>query len=77
MNRLFKLYSIFLLLIVAIISAPVSVMAQPGFDPGVSDGAPIDGGLSMLVVAGVIYGTNKFYNKKKKTADAEEENIEK
>jgi len=77
MNRLLTFRAIMLLLVAVIVSTPISVMAQPGFNPGVPDGAPVDGGLSMLVVAGVIYGVNKYYNKKKKNIEGEEESIEK
>ncbi len=77
MSTLLKYRSIILLFVVAIVCSPIYVMAQPGFDPGVPDGAPVDGGLSMLVVAGVVYGTNKFLNKKKKAGENKEENTEK
>lgn len=44
-------------------SAPL--MAQPGFDDEVTD-APIDGGLSILVGAGVAFGAKKIREKSKK-----------
>jgi len=56
-------------------SIPAVVMAAgPGFGGGVDDGGgacvPIDGGLSMLVVAGVSYGAKLVAkNKKKKTSE--------
>jgi len=37
--------------------------AQPGFDDDVVD-TPIDGGISLLVGAGLAYGYRKFKNKK-------------
>lgn len=43
-----------------------SVLAQlpnPGGDP---DEIPIDGGLSLLIAAGVAYGAKKAYDKRKK-----------
>lgn len=53
------------LFIVAPIAA-VLVMAQPGGGP---TPAPLDGGLSLLVIAGAGYGAKKLheYNKKKKS----------
>lgn len=42
------------------ISLPLYSIAQPGGDEDVVD-APIDGGLSMLVVAGIGYGAKKLH----------------
>jgi len=39
---------------------PLYSLAQPGGDEDVVD-APIDGGLSMLVVAGIGYGAKKLH----------------
>lgn len=49
----------------------IAMAAGPGFSGGVDDGgggacAPIDGGLSMLVVAGVSYGAKLVASSRKK-----------
>jgi hypothetical protein len=41
----------------------------PGGGGGVGAGAPIDGGLSLLIGAGASYGIKKLYKKKEKNAD--------
>jgi hypothetical protein len=47
-----------------------AAMAQPGFDDDVED-TPIDGGIGLLVGAGIAYGIKKAYNlKKEKEQDA-------
>ena len=68
---------IVLLVVVLVVCIPLGVFAQPGFDPGMTDGpggpggggggagAPIDGGLSMLAVAGVAYGVKKLDKRRK------------
>ncbi len=43
---------------------PTLVHAQPGFGDDVSD-VPVDGGLSLLVAAGVGYGAKKIRDKRK------------
>ena len=43
---------------------PLHSFAQPGFTDDVSD-VPVDGGLSLLVAAGVGYGAKKIKNRKK------------
>ncbi len=43
---------------------PLLVSAQP--DPGGDPDVPIDGGLSLLVAAGVSYVAKKGYDKRKK-----------
>ncbi len=65
-----------LLAVIVISSFPMMALAGgPGFGGGVDDGgggvcAPIDGGLSMLVVAGIGYGAKLVAsNKKKKAAE--------
>jgi hypothetical protein len=65
------------LVVIAISSFPMIAMAAgPGFGGGVNDGggvcAPIDGGLSLLVVAGVSYGAKLVAANKKKKANAED-----
>lgn len=53
---------------------PSLLLAQgdPGLDP---DPIPLDGGLSMLIAAGVAYGAKKAYDKRKgeKTAAGSDE----
>ena len=41
----------------------------PGGGGGAGAGAPIDGGLSLLIGAGASYGIKKLYKKKEKNAD--------
>jgi hypothetical protein len=59
---------------VALLCLPALVYAQgdPGPDP---DPIPFDGGLSMLIAAGVAYGAKKAYDKRKKDKAANEEKI--
>jgi hypothetical protein len=45
------------------------VMAQLG-DPGDDPDAPIDGGVSLLVAAGIGYGAKKVYEARKKRREA-------
>lgn len=54
------------LAVIAIFCLPILAHAQPGFggDEDVMD-TPIDGGLTLLVAAGVGYGAKKIKNKKK------------
>jgi len=52
----------FILLIILI---PTVIFAQPGFDDDVSD-VPVDGGLSLLVAAGIGYGAKKMRDKRQK-----------
>lgn len=58
------------LLIVFFLPVIVSAQTDPGSDPDVSaaSGVPIDGGLSLLIAAGVGLGAKKIrdYNKSKK-----------
>lgn len=53
----------------------IAMAAGPGFSGGVDDGgggacAPIDGGISMLVVAGVSYGAKLVVNARKNKSTA-------
>lgn len=64
---------------VLICSTPL-LHAQPGFGDDVNDsGAPLDGGLSVLAVAGAGYGLKKLKEarKKKNEKNAEGDAIEK
>ena len=44
------------------------VVSDPGCDP-LDPSCPIDGGLSLLIAAGIGIGAKKAYDKKKKSAD--------
>lgn len=50
------------MLIIIVSCLPSFAMAQ---DPGGCPDCPIDGGLSLLLVAGVGYGARKYWNTKK------------
>lgn len=43
-------------------------ISDPGCDPA-DPACPIDGGLSLLIAAGIGIGAKKAYDKKKKTAE--------
>lgn len=51
------------MLVLFLLSCPSLVFAQPGFGDDVDD-VPIDGGLSLLIAAGVGYGAKKLRKKK-------------
>ena len=57
------IYSV--LSIISMLALPVIAFAQgnPGVDP---DPVPLDGGLTMLIGAGIAYGAKKAYDKRKK-----------
>ena len=59
-----KITTIQLLIAIAIICLPSILHAQPGFGDDVED-VPIDGGLSLLVAAGVGYGAKKLKERRK------------
>lgn len=51
-----------------------SLLAQLPDDPGVDpDEIPLDGGLSLLIAAGVAYGAKKAYDKRKKEPKAQDD----
>ena len=52
---------------------------DPGGDPDLSpdNGVPLDGGVSLLVVAAIGYAAKKGYDKRKKTKAAQEEELNK
>jgi len=59
-----------ILAILLVILVPVILTAQPmPWDPGVGGGAPIGGGLIILVSMAIGYGTKKIYNARKKVLD--------
>jgi hypothetical protein len=51
---------------IAALIIPSLTHAQPMFDDDVND-VPVDGGLSLLVAAGVGYGAKKLRDKRKET----------
>jgi hypothetical protein len=63
------------IIIIVILLMPLFAIAQPGFGSDVNDsGAPLDGGLSVLAVAGAGYGLKKIRearNKRKKTSETD------
>lgn len=61
-----KILNIQILLMIAVLLLPALLHAQPGFEHDVIDSAPIDGGLSLLVAAGVGYGVKKLKEKRSK-----------
>ncbi len=54
----------YIILLCILFILPTFLHAQPVFDDDVND-VPIDGGLSLLVAAGVGYGAKKLKNRKK------------
>lgn len=55
--------TIFLIMIMAL---PSILFAQASGDPGPDPDAPIDGGLGVLIVAGIGYGAKKVRDNRKK-----------
>jgi hypothetical protein len=53
------------LMLLICIAIPMITLAQGPPDP--DDSVPIDGGLSLLVAAGVAYGAKRYRNRKKTT----------
>lgn len=53
--------------------APLAVWAQPD-PPGDDPGVPIDGGLSILLAAGVGYGAKKINDNRKKIKEIKQNN---
>ena len=70
MKSVFKIASI--LTVGIMLASPILALAGgPGFGGGVDDGGgtcavPLDGGLSLLAIAGVSYGARKLAKKKNK-----------
>ena len=63
-----RISTIQLVIIVALFFLPSLLHAQPGFGDDVDD-VPLDGGLSLLVAAGVGYGVKKMKSRKKNSTD--------
>jgi hypothetical protein len=61
----FKISTIQIVVLACCFLLPCLLHAQPGFGDDVDD-VPIDGGLSLLVAAGVGYGVKKVRAKRKK-----------
>lgn len=55
---------IYLIVPFVLLLVPALLHAQPGFTDDIDD-VPIDGGLSLLVAAGVGYGAKKIREKRK------------
>ncbi len=52
-----------MLVIIMILFSPYIVIAQPTFEDDAEDtAAPIDGGISLVVAAGIGYGLKRAYN---------------
>jgi hypothetical protein len=62
-----KISTMQIIVMLAVLCLPTLLHAEPGFPDDV-DEVPIDGGLSLLVAAGVGYGIKKVkkYNSRKK-----------
>ena len=60
-----KISVLAILVVVLIIFLPSLIHAQPVFDDDVND-VPIDGGLSLLIAAGIGYGAKKMRDKRNK-----------
>lgn len=60
-----KISTIQFLMLLFLFLVPSLLHAQPGFGDDVDD-VPLDGGLSLLVAAGVGYGVKKVKEKRKK-----------
>ncbi len=59
-----------ILFVIVVIAVPSFVIAQPPIDPEVED-VPFDGGVSLLIAAGIGYGLKKVHDKKKAEKDSE------
>jgi hypothetical protein len=61
--------------IVFMCAAPIATYAQldggTEFDPPNENDLPIDGGVSLLLVAGIGYGAKKLYDKRKGGAESD------
>lgn len=58
-----RISTIQIAVLIALFLVPSLLHAQPGFGDDVDD-VPLDGGLSLLVAAGVGYGAKKLRKKK-------------
>jgi hypothetical protein len=70
MNHIKK---ILLASLIVVCCTPLYLHAQPGFGDDVNDsGAPLDGGLSVLAVAGAGYGLKKLKEARKRKGEEKE-----
>jgi hypothetical protein len=65
-----------LTMVVMLLAAPIATFAQPGFTTDVDD-TPIDGGISLLVLAGAGYGAKKLKERKAKQLNNQQQPIQK
>ena len=69
MKKYCRYLSIFIILFALFILLPHFLSAQTAsMDPGIDADAPIDGGITLLLAAGVGYGVKKHRDNKKKKA---------
>ncbi len=69
-----KRVAILVVLLIVVFIVPISVFAGPG-DPGcdpLDPACPIDGGLSLLIAAGIGVGAKKAYDTRKQKKNKEE-----
>jgi hypothetical protein len=52
-------------LLIALVTSTSYIMAQPGFDDDIDD-VPVDGGITLLMAAGIGYGIKRINNKRNK-----------
>jgi hypothetical protein len=60
-----KKYILSTALLIALTLTSGYIMAQPGFDDNVDD-VPVDGGITLLIAAGMGYGIKRINNKRNK-----------
>jgi hypothetical protein len=60
-----KKYILSTALVIALTLSSGYIMAQPGFDDDVDD-VPVDGGITLLIAAGMGYGIKRINNKRNK-----------
>jgi hypothetical protein len=56
-----KKYILKISILITLIISSNMIMAQPGFDDDVND-VPVDGGIAILLVAGLSYGAKRIHN---------------
>jgi hypothetical protein len=66
-----------LTMVVMLLAAPIATFAQPGFNSTDVDDTPIDGGISLLVLAGAGYGAKKLKERKAKQLNNQQQAIQK
>jgi hypothetical protein len=58
-----KKYILSTALVIALTLSSGYIMAQPGFDDNVDD-VPVDGGITLLMAAGLGYGIKRLHDKR-------------